>query len=213
MIETTGAAEKPEPTAVKRAKAHAKKKAAVQKQIRDKTQVAEQGKPQPAATGRPAKYTTWTAAMEAFFKKVMEEGDELSMMFSDQELVEMINWTLDDEEKDGISIHTFKDWKRGKIPHDALQKFSHAYKKATAHFEKTMLKEMRYEQKGWQRYAWLLQKFKPVKYGDKVDHNVTGMIQVTRKVYSSRNASNGSNPTPGQGAQGSKGREPDGASS
>lgn len=130
--------------------------------------------------GRPTKLTPKFLEV---FKEVVEEAmgiDTTEVMnkfnaifLTDEELISNINDKLIEKKQDTISITRFKAWKSGDLDNkdEVLDKFRAIYKKALQIQRKALLFDMYREEKGWQRFAWIIErKFKDWRMKHQFDH-------------------------------------------
>lgn len=91
-------------------------------------------------------------------KAVLNAGRN-AFILTDEELIALINDRLVKEER--ISKRTFEDWKSGKTPKqagDKAREFRGLLKRALIHQKIELFKKMEDDDKGWQRFAWMIER-------------------------------------------------------
>jgi len=121
---------------------------------RPKEKDAKKGEPF-CECGRPTKLTPeFLAAAEA----VLAKGDDV-IILTDEELMTEINETLPEDQR--IAGSTFEAWKSaaksGEVD-EMLQKFLGVVKRALNREKKAFFKELRTDEKAWQRWAWIIER-------------------------------------------------------
>ena len=103
-------------------------------------------------------------------KEVIDD-DINAIIFSNQELIDEINYKLDEPEQ--ISERTFQRWVNEKTQENA--DFVTLIKKARYNQKKGLLKELRKETSGWQRFAWILER----KF---TEYNLKTISEISHKI-------------------------------
>lgn len=101
--------------------------------------------------GRPTKLT------DRFLRAFREVVDDLTVIaLTDEEILAEINDKLDPADR--IARDSFFKFKSGELETDEARDFFDLYKKALAKEKRNLLKRLQAEEKGWQRFAWILER-------------------------------------------------------
>ncbi len=102
--------------------------------------------------GRPTKLT----------KNFLQKAEDVlftginSIIFTDEELRELINDRLKPEET--ISDTRWQEWKAGRLKDPIVDKFRGLYKKALKIQKQNLFRKLESDDKSWQRFAWIIER-------------------------------------------------------
>ncbi len=105
--------------------------------------------------GKPPKLTKTFITV---LKEVLAE-DEDFVLLTDEKILSLVNEKLPQDKK--IGQRTFREWKTGNSPKHApneARAFRLLIKRALVKQEIALIKKMKSDDKGWQRFAWILER-------------------------------------------------------
>ena len=112
-----------------------------------------------------------------------------AIILTDEELLSKINDKLPEEAQ--VSVETWKDWKAGTSPveqNKLLDTFHLLIKKALIRQKSDLFRKMGYDDKAWQRWAWIIErKFDDWNIKQKQDLNVKGDLIFKKVSYKDTN--------------------------